>query len=311
MADKLTLENLLYGDTPATPRREGKGEIKWWEVQSVAATNIFYEDFQVNKGELTIGYGNAVFKADSLGIYLGNSIWAYAPFRVDMSGNAYLENASVSGSITATSGTIGGFTVTATELYGGSIKTSQDVGEGESGVIMDDSGLRGYSNLLGETFNLPTDGSAPTFSSGVINNTIFEINTNSVIRTSDTVGDGTVNSAGVLVNNTGIYACSEYQTLADANVRILATGEATFSGNVKGGMLDFMSGVGYFMGYSGDAYKMSVGDPDNSYIAWDGEQLQLKGLMELDGPLNLEGYETIDLPIPPSNPGLMLAGGYS
>ena len=310
MAETLTLEQLRAGDMPQQPRRLPKSEIKWWQVSTVQANKIFYGDFAVNKGEMTIGYGDAVFKADSNGIYLGDRVYGDAPFRVDMSGNLYAENVNLTGEINATTGTIGGFTITPTAMYGGIIKTGQAVGEGESGVIMDTAGLRGYSNVLGEVFNLPTDGSAPTFSSGTINNTVFEVQTNAVIRTSETVGDGTANSAGILINDTGFYATEANQTLTNANVKILSTGAATFSGSVKGGMTDFMVGEGYFLGFSGGAYKLAVGDPDGGHISWDDEQLRIRGIVELDGPINLEGYATVDLPVPPSNPGLSLATAY-
>jgi hypothetical protein len=306
----LTLAELLVGDSPQLPRRETAGLVQWWDIGSSSADRINYKDFRINKGELIIGQGNSVFKADSNGIYLGNATYGDAPFRVDMSGNLYASAVNLTGEINATSGTIGGFTITSEMMYGGIIKTGQAVGEGESGVIMDTEGLRGYSNTLGEVFNLPTDGSAPTFSSGVIENTTFEINTNAVMRTSATVGDGTANSMGILINDTGFYATQVNQTLANANVKILATGEATFSGSVKGGMSDFMVGEGYFMGESGGVYKLAVGDPDGDYMSWDDEQLRIRGTVELDGPLNLEGYATVDLPVPPSNPGLALATAY-
>lgn len=310
MAETLTLEQLRAGDMPQQPTRLPKNEIKWWQVETVQAAKIYYGDFAINKGEMTIGSGDNVFKADSNGIYLGNKEYGSAPFRVDMSGNLYAENVNLSGEINATSGTIGGFTITPTQMYGGIIKTGQAVGAGESGVVMDTDGLRGYSNILGEVFNLPTDGSAPTFSSGIINNTVFEINTNAIMRTSEDVGDGTANSAGILINETGFYATQANQTLANANVRILADGTAVFSGSVKGGMTDFMVGEGYFMGLSGGAYKMAVGNPGGNYMSWDDEQLRIKGIIELDGPLNLEGYATASLPVPPSNSGLNLAEAY-
>lgn len=307
MAQNLTLEQLRAGDTPQLPTRLPKNEIQWWQVNTIQATKIYYGDFAINKGEMSIGYGDAVFRADSNGIYLGDRVYGNAPFRVDMSGNLYAENVNLTGEINATSGTIGGFTITPTEMYGGTIKTGQAVGAGESGVVIDTDGLRGYSNVLGEVFNLPTDGSAPTFSSGVIENTVFEINTNAVMRTSETVGDGSADSAGILINDTGLYATEANQTLANANVKILATGEAVFSGRVRGGMTDFMEGEGYFMGESGGEYKLAVGDPGGNFMSWDSEQLRIRGIIELDGPLNLEGYATVDLPVPPSNPGLSLA----
>ena len=309
--ENLTLGELLAGDRPQLPKRTIAGSVMWYDVGSLPADKINYNDFQINKGEMTIGVGNNVFVADSNGIQLGHKTWASSPFRVNMSGTAWLENAVVSGEITATSGVIGGFTIEETQMYGGIIKTSANVGAGDSGVIMDTDGLRGYDTVLGEVFNIPVDGSPPSFSSGVINSTVFNLNTSATIRTSSTVGDGSSSSAGVLINDTGIYATQANQTLANANIQILATGEGIFSGSVKGGMTDYMTNEGYFMGLSSGVYKMSVGDPAGNYMSWDDEQLRIKGVIELDGPINLEGYATASLPIPPSSPGLTLPGSSS
>ena len=162
-------------------------------------------------------------------------------FHVDTLGNTWWGATTIgsavakvlnTGAATFTSGSIGGFTITATSLYGGIIKTAATVGAGTTGVIMDTAGLRGYDSVLGNTFNLPTNGDAPTFSSGIINSTIFEINTNAVMRTSATVGDGSASSAGILINNTGFYACQASQLLAAANIRILIDGTGYFSGAI-------------------------------------------------------------------------------
>jgi hypothetical protein len=169
----------------------------------------------------TVGLSSAVTGGDDIRFWAGHATPASAPFKV-----------TEAGVLTATSGTIGGFTLSATEMYGGIIKTAATVGAGSTGVIMDTAGLRGYDSVLGLTFNLPTNGSAPTFASGIINSTIFNINTNAVLRTSATVGDGSINSAGILINNTALYACEANQTLANANVKLLTTGSANFKGAV-------------------------------------------------------------------------------
>lgn len=307
---KLTLAQLIQGDTPQMPERGQKGSIKWYEVQSTEAATVKYQDFEINRGSMSIGSGNAVFRADSNGIYLGNATYASAPFRVDMSGNMYAENVVLDGEINATSGSIGGFTVTADKLYGGTIQTALEVGTGATGVVLDTAGLRGYDSLLGMVFNLPTDGSSPMFSSGTINNTVYNLQNISVIRTSDTVGDGTANSAGVLINSTGIYATAANQTLSNANVKISSTGEATFSGNVKGGQTAFMTGTGYFIGLDGNTYKLSIGDPAGNYMNWDGAYLRIKGALDLTAPLRNVVYATVDLPVPPSSAGYNFGGGY-
>jgi hypothetical protein len=243
-------------------------------------------------GTIEIGDGDDSFFADETGIWAGDEDFDDAPFSVDMQGN-----------LIATSGTIGDFTIESDRLYGGTLSTARTVSAGSTGVIMDTAGLRGYDSVLGKTFDLPTDGSAPEFSSGIIKETIFELQTSSIIRTSETVGDGTSDSDGVLMNDTGIYACTTNQSLANANVKILASGEATFSGSVKGGMTDFMTGTGYFLGESGGVYKFSIGDPSGNHLSWDDEYLRVKGNIELTSPLTNIGYAFASLPIPPTTVG--------
>ena len=155
-------------------------------------------------------------------------------FYIDgQTGYAEFCNVFVSGNIQALTGNIGGFTIGANVLYGGTIQTSATVGIGSNGVVMDSAGLRGYSSTLGQVFNLPTDGSAPTFASGIINSTVFNINTNAVLQTSTTVGDGFASSAGILINSTGLYGCSAFQTLANANIKVLVNGTITVSGTIN------------------------------------------------------------------------------
>lgn len=206
---------------------------------------------------------------------------------------------ATNGNITAIAGSIGGFTITSNTLYGSTIKTSLNVGMGNTGVIMDTNGLRGYDSVLGNTFSLPVDGSAPIFSSGQIDKTVYTINTGAVIRTSSTVGDGTANSAGILFNNTGFYACAANQTLANANIKILVDGSGKFISNVSGGQTDYNTGVGYFLGLSGGLYKFSVGDPSGSYLTWDGTYLKISGSVSIgsNGILNNAVYTQATLPI--------------
>jgi len=70
-------------------------------------TDIFYinnDGDLISTGNIQIGTGNSIFKADDQGIYLGNNEFNSAPFRVDLSGNAYMskltaENADIKGNI--------------------------------------------------------------------------------------------------------------------------------------------------------------------------------------------------------------------
>lgn len=159
-------------------------------------------------------------------------------WKFDNVGNLEANTATIRGSIYASSGLIGGWVIDDDGLYyNGSgdpnIRTSATVGAGANGVILDSEGIRGYDSVLGEVFNLHSDGSAPEFSFGEISESIFEINTNAVLRTASTVGDGSADSAGILINNTGLFACEADQDLGEANVRILNDGNAYFKGTIN------------------------------------------------------------------------------
>ena len=80
-----------------------------------AASGTFTGELQ--GGSITIGSGNNVFRADTQGIWAGNSSFNNAPFRVNMQGQLTAVNANVSGTITAISGRIGGWTIQNNALY--------------------------------------------------------------------------------------------------------------------------------------------------------------------------------------------------
>src|SRR5690606_37579384 len=70
-------------------------------------------------GNITIGSGNNVFRAGSQGIWAGNSNFNNAPFRVDMGGRLRAIDGEFSGTVNATSGSIGGWVIQSGLLFGG------------------------------------------------------------------------------------------------------------------------------------------------------------------------------------------------
>lgn len=165
----------------------------------------------------------------------GNFVQGATGFQIKDDGNVEFNNLTVRGTIYATAGEIGGFTIEEDKIYAnptGKIQTGENVGEGQNGVVLDGAGLRVYDDVLGLVANFPSDGSTPTISSGIIREVTFEISTNSVIRTSDEVGDGSSLSYGILINNTGIYGCGPNQTLSEANLKVLASGDIYLKGEI-------------------------------------------------------------------------------
>lgn len=269
---------------------------------AITATSGTIGGFTIAGTNLSAGSGVTRIDLDTgAGISLGASTFATAPFSV-----------TLAGVLKAESGTIGGTTITDTTLYGGIIQTSATVGAGSNGVIMDTSGIRMFDDTLGMVVNLPSDGSRPTFASGDITLTNFLIDTELCIRTADTVGDGSINSAGILINNAGIFACGASQTLANANVKILIDGSAVIKMNVKGGQTDFNTGIGYFLGLSGGEYKQSIGDPNGDHFNWDGHNIKLVGSLNVgaNGLMNNAVYTNATLPVPPTVVGWAVASSY-
>lgn len=205
-------------------------------------------------------------------------------FKVTPAGVLTATDATITGIITALSGLIGGWTIDANSMYAittGTIKTGATVGAGSNGVIIDKDGIKVYDATLGVVVSLPSDGSAPSFSSGNITETTFEISTNAVLRTSATVGDGSASSEGILINSTGIYGCKINQLLADGSLRIYNTGSFFF------------------------------GSPTN-YLQFDGTYLKLLGSFEVgaNGLINNSSYTVANLPIAPTEVGFEVASAY-
>jgi len=111
----------------------------------------------------------------------------------------WTNNGYFSGEIAAS--TIHGGTVLGQTLIGGTIATSTPpINSGNPGVIITAAGLVGFGSI-GETFNLPSDGAPPTFSSGTIKETVYEIYTAGVIRTAADPSS----TGGVQMDSSGVY----------------------------------------------------------------------------------------------------------
>ena len=105
-------------------------------------------------GTISIGSGNSIFKADSNGIYLGNSTFASAPFRVTPAGVLTANNATITGTINATSGTFTGTLSSANGTFTGTLVTGSvrvgneaiSSGGSEKGISIQASGLSQWNN---------------------------------------------------------------------------------------------------------------------------------------------------------------------
>lgn len=49
------------------------------------------------------------------------------------------------------------------------------------------------------------------------------------------------------------------------------------AGNIRGGQTAYNTGTGFWLGYTGGAYKFSIGDPSGAYLRWTGTALEASG----------------------------------
>jgi len=101
----------------------------------------------------------------------------------------------------------------------------------------------------------------------------FKVEPSGKLTVTDIVATGTINAQGGYLAN-GVYIGASDALLVEAtglNVGV--------TGHIRGGATDYATGVGFFLGYSGGAYKFSVGDPAGKYINWTGSDFVVNGFV--------------------------------
>ena len=198
--------------------------------------------------------GGATTYNSGVGFWLGYSGGAYKFFVGNSSGQKLLwdgTNLNITGSISATTGTIGGWTIGSTTISSG-------------GVTLDSSGNvragQGSYNT-GTGFWLGVDGSTPQLSIGnpagnslTWNGTTLAI-TGSLSATTGTIGGWTIGST----------------TITGGSVTLDS------AGNVRAGQSGYNTGSGFWLGVDSGTPKFSIGNPAGSYLTWDGSNLAYSG----------------------------------
>lgn len=62
------------------------------------------------------------------------------------------------------------------------------------------------------------------------------------------------------------------------------------AGYIRGGQTGYNTGTGFFLGYSGSAYKFSIGNPSTSALTWDGSLLNVQGTGKFFNPSSPYSY---------------------
>ena len=143
-----------------------------------------------------------------------------------------------------------------------------------------------YSNGVSGDLKLSPNGILARDSSGA---TTFSINGTTGVAVLNGLVVGTNVGLGTAQDSSGVTTIigSTVTTSFVNALEITAMGIVTAgafvvgtSGYIRGGQTDYNTDTGFFLGYSGGAYKFSIGNPTGNYLTWDGSNLEIKGIIK-------------------------------
>lgn len=168
-------------------------------------------------------------------------------FTLDSEGNITANNADLSGSITALSGSIGGWAIMDNYLYAGS---------GSTKVGLDSSGnypvfYAGSDDPDNAPFRVYNDGRFVATAGSI---------TGSIVAVSGSIGSWTITSSSLVSGKMALNGETPFIKMGDA--------------------VDYLEGIGMFMGFtsaSGGKYVFHIGNPTGDFFASDGANLNIAG----------------------------------
>lgn len=290
---------------------------------SIAIGKTSYADDST--GGMWVGYSGGTYKLN-----LGNSTYS-----VKWDGSAL----NITGNITATTGTIGGWTIGATDLTSDAGATGMAssggyriwVGDATpanaefrvssagaltatsatiTGAITATSGTLGTLSITG-TLNMA---SGSIFKSGMTAHGTgtgwwFENNAGTPI-----MAIGSNSSSGFSFNGTNMYLFGQ---------AVIGTIEVSTNGNIRSGASSYASGTGWILEYNGGTPRFRVGTATGgtNYLAFDGTNIEMRGKLKfgsggnsyLDGTIQhfeLTGSNTavIEMKAGAANPAIQIQG---
>ena len=236
-------------------------------VGSITATTGTIGGWTIGATSLTAGSGATTVGLDSGGtnpaFYAGSATPGSAPFRVTQAGALTASSATITGTITSTAGTIGGFTIAATTLSGGSSLVLDSTGTGivtggtirtaASGTRIELSStneIKFYNgaSFVGSIFSSSTTGIGFFDSSGVLNAAVLS-----------TAGDVAISKSGgsFLCQSGGTHGWLTHNnalaSISAGNISSNATIQPTSDSTLNLGAEDKEWAVGYIDKIAGNS----------------------------------------------------------
>lgn len=239
---------------------------------------------------------------------------------------------SITGSLTATAGTIGGWSINSTSIYTGTedhtgyTTNSGDITIYSNGTDASIHGFNFYIDTTGKFFNKSGDIGSWVVSSSTIEDSNARIIFNGGDPSIRVTGAGSegyigVGAATAPTTGNGIYLGTDglgngdydfragdpagvYMHWDDSAGTLKVEGGSVnvgTTGNLRGGQTAYNTGTGFFLGYESGAHKFSIGDATTNYLTWDGTTLVYTGATTAlgffgdasDGDVTISGNTTL------------------
>jgi len=248
----------IIGDTVTTGYVNALNVTAQYVVASISISSP-----SISGGSISIGSGNNIFKADSNGIYLGNAVFASAPFRVDMGGNLTATLITITGGTinygktSFTDSTHAGYYISSSGIYMGSVsdttKLKYDIGTGTFDFIGTISGrstatIAGAINSSGNLINNIVNSQFDTSTKQILSD--FTFGSSGALRMNTDANNGLwISSTGILGKTSGVTTFA-IDTSGNASFRgtVVVTGTSSgysnFSDKPTLGTLAGLSSVG-------------------------------------------------------------------
>ena len=202
----------------------------------------------------SLGVAGWIIRAD------GSVEFGTGKFRGDITG----ASGTFSGTITATTGTIGGWSISSAAIYY----------DGATDAVSSGMAPADYPFYAGKKY--ANRATAP-----------FKVEPSGKLTVTDIVATGVINaqsgylSAGVYVDTVNGLLCES----GGLNVGV--------AGHIRGGQTDYFTGTGFFLGYSGAAYKLSIGNASDTskLLLWDGTNLVVNDSIIAGQPIYGDGSD--------------------
>ena len=265
----------IGGKISATSLTAQTGSIGGFEIQSnVLRGGTVANGVALDGGNSVIiagnTAGNASARMSTAGFFAGNATFASAPFRVNTDGYLVAQNANISGKITATDGTIGGWQINDTSIFKDRITLYAGTGTNYIQITGDSAGSYAGNRVYihpGTLSSLTGGGSSIAATTATTYLNVTSANRIYVGNSSSPVTQATIGTSAQTVST--LATNSTYNVIAKLKVKVDVSYESVSTNNTYDASINTFYSANYAAGNAAYYSRYTLGslNLDAAYIS--------------------------------------------